>query len=840
MGQYTGKFGGIKYNDSKVNTAKDRLNAAKKELDDTRSAMAQGFTSLQSCRGIEHIQADLGHNKGVILEFPDKCTEYIEILYNDVKSKQEEIEDYRDSPWYKKIFASLCMGVSKVIEGIATVGENIVDAGVSLAGFTAGIFGNKEFKDSCAEFVKKDHVGGFFNDYINGDSTWIGRNSALSPNCGVCKVLKGVGVAAGYIGLAALTGGAAGAMGVNMSATAANTVVAAVGGFGAGTESGLQQGKDFDHAMLQGLKQAAIQGGTAYAAGKLSEGLQNNAVTKAKAQTVADAKATAARGTDFVVGPGGETAVANNLDDAVNLMAQNGDDAAKIMSNTKTLYNNKAYNALENAGKSGMTNVKNVASAAGDKIDDVVGMAKNSNLGQSVSSKVNTIATSKGGQAIGNVAKYGKTVGGDALQLVDDLAKPVTNLAKGGVNLAGKGLQTVDKWATVGGNVIAKAGPGVTNTLAATLVTAPHISTESAKTDMAVQARKLEAKADFDLQGERIFADQISYPSQNESNSVENIETPTEGGSTTSSGSTGGGSTSSGGSSSGGGSTQGNVAYRQSTGGGSSSGGGSSYTPRSSVVDSTVSGVKQETDPTSILNTPSGNKTTTTTTESTTTKPTIKEVGNTEVVKDLITKPSNTTTTTTGNNTTTNPIRSTTTVGSSGTSHSGGGYSSSGYSFSGTDATTTTTTIDPSKIENVESTGVGAGSLASSVTSTGSYKNQTIKIPTTSEAIQTSGSGNNVVIPTAAAFSAAAAAGIGAKAYMDHKENNNNNMEEFSEGEENSGFYSEEWNGTDDDIKIDYGTEEEQTLDDDDNMYSADSIIEKYEATNNQELEEVY
>ena len=75
---------------------------------------------------------------------------------------------------------------------------------------------------------------------------------------------------------------------------------------------------------------------------------------------------------------------------------------------------------------------------------------------------------------------------------------------------------------------------------------------------------------------------------------------------------------------------------------------------------------------------------------------------------------------------------------------------------------------------------------------------------------------------------------------MDHKENNNNNMEEFSEGEENSGFYSEEWNGTDDDIKIDYGTEEEQTLDDDDNMYSADSIIEKYEATNNQELEEVY
>ena len=95
----------------------------------------------------------------------------------------------------------------------------------------------------------------------------------------------------------------------------------------------------------------------------------------------------------------------------------------------------------------------------------------------------------------------------------------------------------------------------------------------------------------------------------------------------------------------------------------------------------------------------------------------------------------------------------------------------------------------------------------------------------------------NYFIPTAAALSASAAAGIGAKAYMDHQKNNEN--EEF-EGEENNGYSSEQWNGSEDDIRIDYGTENNNSLDDDDDYsYSADSIIERYEASNRSELEEV-
>ena len=135
---------------------------------------------------------------------------------------------------------------------------------------------------------------------------------------------------------------------------------------------------------------------------------------------------------------------------------------------------------------------------------------------------------------------------------------------------------------------------------------------------------------------------------------------------------------------------------------------------------------------------------------------------------------------------------------------------------------------------------MSTGTLASSITATNKFKNQTIKIPTNSENVNTSSS--NTAIPLAAALSAAAAAGIGTKAFLDRKENNSveDDEEEFSEGEENKGLFTENWEGDEEDIKIDYGMEEEQTLDDeDDYSYSADAIIEKYEAVNNSELEAV-
>lgn len=101
---------------------------------------------------------------------------------------------------------------------------------------------------------------------------------------------------------------------------------------------------------------------------------------------------------------------------------------------------------------------------------------------------------------------------------------------------------------------------------------------------------------------------------------------------------------------------------------------------------------------------------------------------------------------------------------------------------------------------------------------------------TTTTTTTTQNSGNSV-IPVLAGLSAAAAAGIGAKAYMDRKKNRDNDEEEFK---------SEDWS-TDNDINIEYhepSNNEPETLDFDDtgDDYQYEEP-EKYDAKTHQELE---
>ena len=103
-------------------------------------------------------------------------------------------------------------------------------------------------------------------------------------------------------------------------------------------------------------------------------------------------------------------------------------------------------------------------------------------------------------------------------------------------------------------------------------------------------------------------------------------------------------------------------------------------------------------------------------------------------------------------------------------------------------------------------------------------------IPTDSEPISYRESkGGGSFIPIAAGLSAAAAAGLGAKAYMDHKKNNSD--EDIDE------FESDEWSG-DESTDIDYGdtSPKEEYLDDDDYVASEEPVTEKYGARNNEEL----
>lgn len=114
------------------------------------------------------------------------------------------------------------------------------------------------------------------------------------------------------------------------------------------------------------------------------------------------------------------------------------------------------------------------------------------------------------------------------------------------------------------------------------------------------------------------------------------------------------------------------------------------------------------------------------------------------------------------------------------------------------------------------------------------YKLPTSSRPTTTTTQPTTSSKGNSVIPVLAGLSAAAAAGIGAKAYMDRKKNNDNESEEE--------FKSEDWSDNND-INIEYQEpvkQEAETLEFDDvnDNYEVETP-EKYGAKTHQELEDL-
>ena len=105
-------------------------------------------------------------------------------------------------------------------------------------------------------------------------------------------------------------------------------------------------------------------------------------------------------------------------------------------------------------------------------------------------------------------------------------------------------------------------------------------------------------------------------------------------------------------------------------------------------------------------------------------------------------------------------------------------------------------------------------------------KGRTTKIPTSSVPIQpTVKNKGNSVIPIAAGLSAAAAAGIGAKAYIDHKNNSSYND-----------IDAEEWSEDDDLLEIDESSENESEELSSEDEYSYQEETEKYGARNNEEL----
>ena len=87
---------------------------------------------------------------------------------------------------------------------------------------------------------------------------------------------------------------------------------------------------------------------------------------------------------------------------------------------------------------------------------------------------------------------------------------------------------------------------------------------------------------------------------------------------------------------------------------------------------------------------------------------------------------------------------------------------------------------------------------------------------------------NDYIIPTAAALSASAAAGIGTKAYIDYSNNNWRKEDDDDDEEKKDEINTEEWDGSEDDMNVEYGikdsTEIIEELDDDEDEKTNDNF----------------
>lgn len=364
------------YNAGLVTQTIDTLYSACDTLDSTNVDIKKGIDTIWNARGSENMNIDFSPITG----YQATVVDAIETMAGEIQKKAQEIEEYQDAPWYKKLFATIGMGALKLVEGLATFVENIGDGLVSIVGFIGGIF-SSEFKNSVAEFVRTDYVGETTAKwYEEGWLKDVNKYSYMSHESTAANILKGVGTAAGYVILTVATAGAGGAIAAGSTAISAGA--AALGGIGSGTQNALKQaqlanpemsaGDAFNSAFGQGVKQGAIAAGTTLLTAGLAKGLQNVA-SGAKFATFAD---------DIANTTSGVGKVAAGTQKMINA----GVD--KIMS---TGVGNKI---ITGAGK--------ILTGAGSAIDDVATNVAAKSMTSVVTQAAGNIAAGAGGTIVAN------------------------------------------------------------------------------------------------------------------------------------------------------------------------------------------------------------------------------------------------------------------------------------------------------------------------------------------------------------------------------------------------------------------------------------------------------
>ena len=343
------------YNASLVTQTLDKLYSACDSLDSTNVDIKKGIDMINNARGAENISIDYTPITG----YQSSVIDYIETMASEIKKKAQEIEEYQDAPWYKKLFATIGMGALKLVEGLASFVEQIGDGLVAITGFIGGIFSSK-FRDCLGEFVKKDWVGDTTAKwYEEGWLKSVNKYSIMSHESTAANVLKGIGVAAGYVVLTVCTYGAGTAVSLGVSAAAA-----AAGGIGSGTQAGLQAGKTFNQAFGQGVKQGAVAAATTLVVGGVANKL--GAITKGASSVLNSA--------DEVTG-----ALVNSSDEIANALVNSGDEITNALVNSGDEITNAALKVADKADET-----FNAVTKTADKLDDAGATIKNAQIGDKV------------------------------------------------------------------------------------------------------------------------------------------------------------------------------------------------------------------------------------------------------------------------------------------------------------------------------------------------------------------------------------------------------------------------------------------------------------------------
>ena len=759
---------------------------SKETLNTAKDSIYAAFEQLNSVPGVaEYIGT---FETAQYNEYFEYIREAIVDISETMDSNSQNILAYDKAGLGTKFAATLGMILAKPAEGVLSVIEDFGDGVLSAVGFVSGIipFVGKDIQKGIGNVVEKE----WSHDIFQYDK-WA-KYSAITEDSAIGNGLRIGGKIAGYVAGGYLM---AGAMGLSTTATYGTgllkasgatwggTAFAGITGLGSGTEEGLKLDLDYNKAFFHGVGQGAKQAAVAFAVGSTFDRI--SAAKAAKA-------AKSAEGADEAVADTAKNVAKEGGDDAV---AGGAKETSKLLPG-KTIAESSDEMAGAAAKDTAETAAKDVASGtAKDTAENAAKDAVEEGAKKGLRERIgDTLSGAK--EKVGNLA--GKA-GERASNLAGNVKKPFAYVAANG---GAKGI------AANGGlslSAIAAQTPGgIASEVAGAVTSEIHNGRVQPEIDVYNNLRGLNEK----IQG----GDPISEGFKPADGSlIPNQQTPSSSDQTgTNSSDSSNQTVSPGAVSSGGGGGY--------SGGGGGGGGGYTPTPTPGTTS-----VPTTATPTTVAPTTATPTTVAPTTASPTSATPTTAAPTTASPTTYVVRPSE-------------PTPAANPGGGGGYTVSPSEPAHSGVEYNGTEAA-----VDSLELENAEAldTLEDLDETSSSIdTIINNNPNKYNKIPTTPAPINTKNKSSGSVVPIAVGLSVAAAAGLGAKAYMDHKRNNEMEDEEYDE--EYDDFESEDWNGDENTVELDYSeanpTDSEQYLEEDNFYQDEDS---GYSARNASELAEL-